>query len=262
MPVLDPSLHRQLSQAISPGPRAECFRQQRGVRSAAARRTGRPREGTVRRVAKALVSGVGLALALPWIIYARAGAVTLGEGPYNHAAFALSVVPGYLGLAVRRAFYRWTLAQCNWDIYVGFGSAFTHPTARVGRRVWVGAYSLIGRCDIADDAVIGSRVSILSGRHQHGFSSRDLPISQQQRVFTEVRIGRDSWLGEGCIIMADLGEGCVVGAGSVVVKPAEDFWIIAGNPARQIGVRGAATPDTAASDAAHCEADSVGVLRG
>ena len=31
-----------------------------------------------------------------------------------------------------------------------------------------------------------------------------------------VRIGRGSWLGNACIVMADVGEGCVVAAGAVV----------------------------------------------
>ncbi len=34
--------------------------------------------------------------------------------------------------------------------------------------------------------------------------------------------------------MANIGTGCVVGAGSVVVKDVDDFYVVAGNPARVI----------------------------
>ena len=37
--------------------------------------------------------------------------------------------------------------------------------------------------------------------------------------------------------MANVGQHCVVGAGSVVTKPVEDYKIVAGNPAVVIGDR-------------------------
>ncbi len=40
--------------------------------------------------------------------------------------------------------------------------------------------------------------------------------------------------------MADPGEGCVVGAGTVIVQPSKERAILVGNPARQVGHRGEA----------------------
>lgn len=51
------------------------------------------------------------------------------------------------------------------------------------------------------------------------------------------RIGRDAWLGNGSIVMADVGNHAVVGAGAVVVKPVAAWSIVAGNPAREIRSR-------------------------
>ena len=152
-------------------------------------------------------------------------------------AFALSIVPGLPGILIRRAFYCLTLDSCCWDSTTQFGTVVTHPATRIGRNVWIGAYCLIGRCRIEDDVIVASRVSVLSGRHPHRFDDPHRPIQKQEGESVQIRVGADSWLGEGSIVMADLGRGTVVGAGTVVVKPVEDYAIVAGNPARQIGTR-------------------------
>lgn len=192
----------------------------------------------IRRTARAIVNALGVVVALPCILWARLGMALGTEWTYSSAAYALAPIPGLPGIAMRRAFYCLNLTACRWDFTTHFGTVVTHPTARIGRNVWIGAYSLIGRCCLGDDVIIASRVSILSGRRPHRFDDPEQRIQDQQGEFVEVRIGQDCWLGEGSIIMADLGRGVVVGAGSVVVKPVPDFAIVAGNPARHLGTRG------------------------
>jgi len=193
----------------------------------------------LRRLMKALSNLTGLIAALPFIAWAGLPLRLFGsERSYSSAACALAIIPGLPGLVMRRAFYHSLLPESHWDLHLDFGSIITHPTARIGKRVWIGAYSLIGHCRIGDDAIIGSRVSILSGRYPHRFSSVERCIAEQPGVFQEVSIGADCWLGEGSVVMADVGQGCVVGAGSVVAKPTADLSVVAGNPARQIGARG------------------------
>jgi acetyltransferase-like isoleucine patch superfamily enzyme len=113
----------------------------------------------------------------------------------------------------------------------------SYPTTTVGKNVYIGCHSLIGRCHIGDNVQIGSRVSILSGRRQHSFHESD-NTNFEEKSFSEILIGENSWVGEAAVVMADLGNGCGVGAGSVVVHPVAEGTIVAGNPARQIGVRG------------------------
>jgi acetyltransferase-like isoleucine patch superfamily enzyme len=150
----------------------------------------------------------------------------------------LALVPGAPGRFLRRGFYCLVLPRCPWDVDIHFGSIVTHPTTRLGRRAWIGLYSLIGTCTIGDDVIIGSRVSVLSGRRPHRFDDAEASVHDQPGEYRELSIGADCWLGEGCTVMADLGSRCVVGAGSVVVKPLPDRTVAAGNPAREIGRRG------------------------
>ncbi|TAH24859.1 MAG: hypothetical protein EAZ07_08700 [Cytophagales bacterium] len=52
-------------------------------------------------------------------------------------------------------------------------------------------------------------------------------------------IGKDCWIGAGAIILpgVNLGDGTIVGAGSIVTRSTENFSVVAGNPARLIKFR-------------------------
>ncbi len=153
------------------------------------------------------------------------------EAVFDFSAKLLSLVPGMIGQYLRTAFYKMTLAECHYDLLVGFGSFFAHPTARAGRRVGMGSYTIVGTAVIGEGVLIGSRVSVLSGKYQHGSFLNGATASGEGR-FESVTIGAGSWIGEGAIVMASLGERCMVSAGSVVTKPAPDRVVAVGNPAR------------------------------
>jgi len=55
----------------------------------------------------------------------------------------------------------------------------------------------------------------------------------------DIRIGNDVWIGYRTIIMPgiNIGDGAVIGAGSVITKNVDDYEIVAGNPARHIRYR-------------------------
>lgn len=55
----------------------------------------------------------------------------------------------------------------------------------------------------------------------------------------DIRIGNDVWIGLGAIILPGIaiGDGAIIGAGSVVTKDVDDYEIVAGNPARHIRYR-------------------------
>ena len=148
-----------------------------------------------------------------------------------------SLIPGLTGVFLRRAFYRMILPRCGTDCCLTFGTTLSHPTARIGDRVYVGANCSLGDIELEDDVLLASHVSVMNGSQQHGIQRLDVPIREQPGVFVPVRIGRDSWIGERAVIAADVGRHCVIGAGSVVTKPIPDFAIAVGVPAKVIRFR-------------------------
>jgi acetyltransferase-like isoleucine patch superfamily enzyme len=48
----------------------------------------------------------------------------------------------------------------------------------------------------------------------------------------KVEIEKNVWIGEGAIVMADVGEGSMVGAGSVVTTKIKSYVLVAGVPGR------------------------------
>jgi virginiamycin A acetyltransferase len=152
----------------------------------------------------------------------------------------LAVVPGFLGVGSRAAFYHLTMASCARNCYIEFMTTFVTPDTRIGEHVYIGSMCNVSLAEIGDDCLIGTGVLITSGQGQHNFSSRTTPIRLQGGETRRTVIGRDCWIGNGAIVMADVGEGCVIAAGSVVTKPIPPYSIAAGSPAKVIGERGCA----------------------
>ena len=149
----------------------------------------------------------------------------------------LSLAPGLPGDYLRRAFYRRTIDACAEECSIQFGTILSTSGVRIGYGVYVGANCNIGHCAIGDDTLLGSNVTILSGKRQHNFARLDIPIRFQGGDYRSVSIGRDVWIGNGAIVMEDVGDQAVVAAGAVVVKPVEARSIVGGNPAAVIGYR-------------------------
>ena len=162
-----------------------------------------------------------------WLAYRLFGS----ERAFDFSAKLLSLIPGKIGQYIRAAFYKMTLAECHCDLMVGFCSYFSHPTARVGRHVGMGSFSTVGTAIIGDNVMIASHASVLSGKTQHG-SALHAAASSHEPNFETVTIGDGCWIGEGAIVMASLGQQCMVSAGSVVTRPAPDHAVAVGNPAR------------------------------
>ena len=192
----------------------------------------------MKRLLKLLADAVAVGLVLPAYLLYRLGALALGrEKAFPGWSQAFSLVPGLTGVYLRRAFYRLTLPRCGPGACLGFGVIFSHPTAEVGRDVYVGAFCCLGDVTLEDDVLLGSHVSVMNGAAQHGTRRLDVPIREQPGVWPRVTVGRDSWVGDRAVVLADVGNHCVIGAGSVVTRPIPDYAIAVGAPARVIRSR-------------------------
>lgn len=187
---------------------------------------------------KTLANGLATVLVSPAVLAYLAGKFLLGgEKAFPGWSQAMSLIPGLTGVYLRRAFYRLVLPRCGADACLSFGTVFSHSTAEVGRRVYVGVYCCLGDVTLEDDVLVGSAVSIANGGAQHGIERLDIPIREQPGVWPRITIGRDTWIGDRAVVLADVGRHCVIGAGSVVTKPISDYAVATGVPAKVVRFR-------------------------
>lgn len=156
------------------------------------------------------------------------------ESLFCLCAQTLSLVPGVFGVYLRRAFYQCTLDQCANDVFLGFGTIFSHRQARVESQVYVGSYALIGAAVLRRRCMIGSRASLLSGGHLHRYEEEAGWTSTDMSQLQQIEIGENAWLGEAVVVMADVGPRAMVSAGAVVSNPVPGQIMVGGNPARFI----------------------------
>lgn len=158
---------------------------------------------------------------------------TLGRSDlvYSFWTHVFAMMPGYPGMLLRRAFYRWTLQQCASDVTIEFGALITQRRAALRPGVYIGPYALVGWADIGARTLVGSRASLLSGGNQHIWTP-DGWTPTGPTSLSQIVIGSRTWIGEGAILMANVGNGCMVAAGTVVSAGVPDGVMVAGNPAR------------------------------
>lgn len=185
------------------------------------------------RVVKVLAFCVCLVLVMPLIAASwLEKRLSRSEAVFTLCAQLLAPLPGLPGALLRGAYYFGTLRSCSWETHVGFGSIFTHRDATLARHASMGAYCVIGHAQIGEAAMIGSRVSIPSGKRQH--LGADGRLSASEGRFERVSVGSGSWVGEGAIVLASIGARCIVSAGAVVTREMPDGCLIAGNPAQVV----------------------------
>jgi acetyltransferase-like isoleucine patch superfamily enzyme len=150
---------------------------------------------------------------------------------------SLATCSGLSGFILRERFYRAELPACGDRCTFNHGVILTKAAIRLGSDVSLGNGVLVSAAVFGSDVVVGPGVLFLSGKSQHGYARRDVPMAAQPGSFKTIHIGDDCWIGAGAIVLEDLGRGVIVAAGAVVVESVPDFAIVGGNPARVLGYR-------------------------
>ena len=118
--------------------------------------------------------------------------------------------------------YSSTVIWFPWNLEIGDWSAIGEETL---------IYNL-GKVTIGEKATVSHRVHVCAGTHD--YTDPALPLLRP-----EIRIGNQTWICANTFIGPDIeiGEGAVIGAGTVMVKDAEPWGVYAGNPAKYIKKR-------------------------
>jgi acetyltransferase-like isoleucine patch superfamily enzyme len=126
-------------------------------------------------------------------------------------------------------------------IKMGRDASIHMRTYITGNKIIIGKNSVIGRSCYLDgrcDLRIGSNVSV--SPHVHIITaSHDLDSPNFENVWKPVVIHDYAWIGSRATILPGvcIGEGAVVGVGSIVTKDVDAYDVVAGNPAKRIKTR-------------------------
>lgn len=124
------------------------------------------------------------------------------------------------------------------------------------RETELGDYSYISQFSLVNKTKVGRFTSIASGcfiglwEHDTEVSTHSFHLYESSGGFVKglknyksdcirTHVGSDVWVGANTVILkgCKIGDGAIIGAGSVVVKDVEPYAIVVGNPARELRKR-------------------------
>ena len=150
-------------------------------------------------------------------------------------------LPGVPGMAARSLAFKLLFRRLGGFAWVQPRVTFVQTDRlSVGRMFGVnsGTYiNAIGGITIGDYVLIGSNVTISSGRHP--IDGAEPPVFARPSEPMPIVMEDDVWIGAGAVIMpgVTLRRGTVVGANAVVTRSTDPYSVVAGAPARKLRSR-------------------------
>jgi len=153
----------------------------------------------------------------------------------------LKYMPSKPAMCLRNLCYRIVLKNMGKDSNIADGVTITNPSlVSIGKNTSINEYTYIGskgEVSIGDYVMVGTDCSIISDAHN--FSDKNILIKEQGVSPLPVEIGNNVWLGCKVTILGKvkIGNGAIIGAGSVVTKDIPDNAIAYGVPCQVKRIR-------------------------
>jgi UDP-3-O-[3-hydroxymyristoyl] glucosamine N-acyltransferase len=193
----------------------------------------------MRNALKAMSFLLALVVVSPLILLSRLEEWFLGpeaERVFGACKELLALVPTPLGNFLRQAYYWGSCQDVAKFTSINFGSMIAHRSAVIADGVVIGSFSIVGSATIGRNVLIAPKVSILSGKYPHGRPEERAAHGKSEMSFEMISIGESSFIGQGAVVLANIGRHCTVGAGSVVNRDVPDGVTVMGNPARRVSL--------------------------
>lgn len=137
----------------------------------------------------------------------------------------------YISSKIRQLSAKMLFDKCGTNINIGRKIRFSRYVS-IGNNSSIGDNSYIsGKVVIGNNVMIAPAVSFIAMNHV--FDDEN-PLITTGAIREKIEIKDHCWIGYGAIILAGvtIGEGCIVGAGAVVVKDIPPLCVVGGVPAR------------------------------
>ncbi len=138
---------------------------------------------------------------------------------------------------------KYVLKNCGRNVQINDTCTLNHCEGiEIGDNVSIQrdcTFSGHGGIEIGTGTIISHCVDIFSGEHNYDSDDLQCLPFDERFVTAPVRIGKYVWIGCHSIILPGvaIGDGAVIGAGSVVTRDVPSLAIVAGNPAHIIKYR-------------------------
>ncbi|WP_374445259.1 DapH/DapD/GlmU-related protein [Epilithonimonas sp.] len=111
---------------------------------------------------------------------------------------------------------------------------------KIGNNVGIGEFAYLGGSgglEIGDECIVGQYLSCHP--ENHNYQNIEMPIRHQGVSRKGIKIGKNCWIGSKVTILdgVEIGDGCILAAGSVITKSFPENSIIGGIPAKILKTR-------------------------